>query len=293
MSYSDNEKFQDESGSPGRVRLHRLAEAAGIEVDGVDARQCHRLSRALESGFQGHVRRAIHEMDRPALWRDALDQMPKRWWFIRGDLEVVVTGFGPFQAHASNPSKPFAKAVAAGLSSQIAASYEGLDVAFHAVDEFVRLQDYASQPVLVHCGLSEERDAISLERYAHNIVGSTADNDGETGDGALVPGGPVALETLLPVEALAEQFNEALTASGRVAVETSRDAGTYVCNALYYRSLMAVRQARLSGRAADALFIHIPQLTADTASHCGRSVGEELGDFIVSALSDRDVAALE
>jgi pyroglutamyl-peptidase len=294
MSYFEDTTFHQHTTTPGGLRLQKLADTADVPLDRLAPGTRHRLARALEGGFRKPVRRVMQTMEDATVWRDALAQMPKRWWFVHGDLEVVVTGFGPFQSHAFNPSKPFAKAVAAGLSRHLASSYEGLGVTFQAADEFVRLQDYDSQPVLVHCGLAEKRETIGLERYAHNIVGSQTDNDGRVGeDGCLLPGGPLALETLLPIDALGESLSEALATGGHVPVETSRDAGTYVCNALYYRSLMAVRQTRLADRAAEAIFVHVPGLSADAASRSGRIIGEEIGGFLVSALNDQSVAALE
>ena len=235
------------------------------------------------------MRDLLSTFDEADAWLGALDASPRRWWFIREDFEIVVTGFGPFQTHASNPSKPFAKAAAAALSAGFSASYEGLSVTYREVDEFVDLYDYDSQPLLIHCGLSAEREDIGLERYAHNVRNQTADNTGDVADQEwVVPGGPAALESYLPMEALVDQMSQRL-AELELGASVSRDAGAYVCNSLYYRSLLAVRRARLAGRAAEASFVHIPALSDDAARRAGRLVGEALGEFLESSLGGQFV----
>ncbi len=294
MSDVNDALFQFNHSRPGRVRSARLADAAGVDLKALSAPSLHRLERALESGFRTSALRLFDGFDEPERWRKALDEMPKRWWFIRGDLEVVVTGFGPFQAHAHNPSKPFAQAVAAGVSKRLASSYEGLQVTYKEVREFVDLQDYGSQPVLVHCGLAQERATIALERYAHNIRGETLDNSGEPVDQDwVVPGGPTALETFMPIDRIASDLSDRLDGSTGVDAKVSQDAGTYVCNALYYRSLMAVRQARLADRAAEAIFVHIPNFDVDTARKHGRRIGDQLGQFLEAGLNDQSSRKLE
>lgn len=288
MTDERQQLFEADLASAGHQRLARLVDQ--VEPDALpDGSALHRLSRSLETGFRAPVREILSTFDRSKAWLDALEACPRRWWFIREDFEIVVTGFGPFQKHASNPSKPFAKAAAAALSAGFSASYEGLSVTYREVDEFVDLYDYDSQPLLIHCGLSAERDHIALERFAHNVRNQTTDNAGDVGtDEWVLPGGPAALESYLPLGALADEM------SGRLAeldlgASVSRDAGAYVCNALYYRSLLAVRRARLAGRAAEASFVHVPALDDDRARRAGRRVGEALGDFLETSLGGQFV----
>jgi pyroglutamyl-peptidase len=288
MTTEPTDIFPLRHASPGEERLSRLLDALGGETE-VDRGVLHELSRALESGFRRPVTKVLERMPRPEPWRAAIDSMPRRWWFIREDFELVATGFGPFQEHKHNPSKPFARALSAALSDHFSASYEGLSVTHREIDEFVDLYDYESQPLLIHCGLAAERSNIALERYAHNCRSESADGDGQASVGDwVVPGGPAALETLLPLDDWSAACDQAL-ASTDVNTGVSRDAGNYVCNMLYYRSLLEVRRARRDGRAAEALFIHIPNLDEDTARVAGRAVGRAIGSRLDALMGDQFV----
>jgi len=87
-------------------------------------------------------------------------------------------------------------------------------------------------PVVVCCGMAETRTALSLERYGH--------------------GPHRRWETTLDLAALQ---------SGTYLTTTSDDAGTYVCNHLYYRLLAAIAHHRWP---CHGLFVHVPPPTADT-----------------------------
>ena len=80
------------------------------------------------------------------------------------------------------------------------------------------------------CGMAEQRKHLNLERYARN--------------------GGTTLATALPLDNLVQQLPH---------TRISADAGTYVCNATYYRLLHSIQQEKAN---IQALFIHVPILTA-------------------------------
>lgn len=192
-------------------------------------------------------------------------------------LRVLVTGFGLFGDHGDNPSGPFAEAVADGLRSRgIDASFELLEVTYARARQFVdsAVADAVAAAaradaaiVAIHCGLSASREAICLERYAHNCRGDMADVAGACGPPRLEADGPPARETGLGLGRLRE-----LMGPGSPPVAVSRDAGDYVCNALYYAAL-----GRLSSRPGDdALFVHIPPLATAQAAAQGQRLADAL-----------------
>ena len=87
-------------------------------------------------------------------------------------------------------------------------------------------------PVVVCCGMAEKRSYLHLERYGK--------------------GDDLALETALPLDGLLANTHLS---------DISDDAGTYVCNHLYYRLLGAIAQHRWP---TQVLFVHIPPLTPAT-----------------------------
>jgi len=99
------------------------------------------------------------------------------------------------------------------------------------------------------------RSAVGVERVAVNVQDARIpDEDGARPvDVPVVPGGPVAHLSSLPVKACHAAVLEA-----GVPGEVSNTAGTYVCNAVAY----ALADQLAAGRAPGARggFVHVPRL---------------------------------
>ena len=170
---------------------------------------------------------------------------------------VLLTGFDPFVGDAVNPSWLIASAlhrrqvgghriVAAQLPTQFGASVTAL-----------RALLKVHRPALVVClGLASGRAALSLERIAINVDDARiADNAGaQPVDTPVVPGGPAAYFSSLPIKAM----RQAMLAAG-VPAEVSQTAGTFVCNHIFYALMHALATTRGLGRTRGG-FIHVPLL---------------------------------
>ena len=165
---------------------------------------------------------------------------------------VLITGFEPFGEHEVNPSQLLAEALGGVV---LPVSYAR---AAAALREAIRERD----PDVVLCfGLADNREAISIERFAHNLdEASTTDNEAAAGSGAAIdPAGPLAYRSTLPVDAIVA----ALQAED-VPVEVSRDAGGFLCNHVFYVLMGALEPGQIGG------FVHVPPLEAvplDTLVH--------------------------
>ena len=151
---------------------------------------------------------------------------------------VLVTGFEPWADHVVNPSQLVAEALGGVV---LPVSWARATAALRAaIDEH-------DPEIVIAFGLAETREAISVERFAHNLdEAATTDNDAASGSGAEIdPAGPIALRSTLPVDAIVAE----LTAEG-IPAEVSRDAGGFLCNHVFYRLL----QLRAGG------FVHVPPL---------------------------------
>ena len=171
--------------------------------------------------------------------------------------KVLLTGFEPFGGDALNPSWLAAQAlrgrriaghrvVAAQLPTVFGASLERLDALLHQ-----------HRPALVVClGLAAGRAALSLERVAINVQDARMpDNAGaEPVDAPVVPGGPAAYFSTLPIKAM----RAAVQAAG-VPAEVSQTAGTFVCNHVFY-GLMHRLAAEPALAGARGGFVHVPLL---------------------------------
>ena len=170
-------------------------------------------------------------------------------------MKALVTGFEPFGGETINASIEAVRrvqprigdleVVTAELPTSYARSHAALEAAIAG-----------AQPDLVLCvGQAGERAALCVERVAVNIQhAELADNDGARPDDALVvPGGPAAYLSTLPVRAAVASLRAA-----ELPALLSMSAGTFVCNHVFYSlmHLAATRRRPLRGG-----FLHVPALS--------------------------------
>ena len=148
---------------------------------------------------------------------------------------TFVTGFRPWAAFTVNPSEL--------LAESCGRPFERLEVSFAAVDEFLDRIAAAEGAFdrLLMLGLNGGGTTVRLEWTARNHVGDGADVGGAVrGPGPIEPGGPPTLPTTL------------FDASPPLALfATSDDAGSYLCNYVYYRALRRLPHKRVG-------FVHVP-----------------------------------
>lgn len=173
---------------------------------------------------------------------------------------ILLTGFEPFDGQATNPSWEAVRVLHGKRIGGHRIIARCLPVTFDASSKQLRLALRESSPVLVACvGQAGGRERISLERVAININDARiADNGGHQPiDEAIVPGGPAAYFSTLPIKAMLAGLSEA-----GFPVDVSQTAGTYVCNHAFYVLMHALRNRR-NVRAG---FIHIPYSPEQAAS---------------------------
>lgn len=183
-----------------------------------------------------------------------------------GKFRVLVTGFEPFGGHTTNISSLLAEQCV-GLQhlahpwndSQIEVEFTfdilSVDQA-GSVKTAQRINEGESWDAILHLGLCEQCSLPRIERRAQDVVRMRIpDNAGRqitdevlTGDGHR---GSWIDPSIWPEEALPLPF------------EISTDAGTYLCNETYYRTLEALISSPHKSRALPnpALFLHLPSET--------------------------------
>ena len=173
---------------------------------------------------------------------------------------ILLTGFTPFAGEAVNPSWQAARTLEGEtieghrvVAMELPTEFEG---SLRALRKALR----ATQPrVAIAIGLAGGRGGVSLERVAINVVDARIpDNAGaQPIDVPVVRRGPAAYFSTLPIKsALA-----ALHGAG-IDAHVSQTAGTYVCNAVFYALMHAVRRKRLR-----AGFVHVPWLPEQARRH--------------------------
>jgi pyroglutamyl-peptidase len=169
---------------------------------------------------------------------------------------VLITGFEPFGGDAVNPSMDVLPALQGWQPMpQARVVTQVLPCVFGDALSVLRQAIERERPdVVIALGLAGNRDAVSVERVAINVDDARiADNAGRQPiDQPIVPGGPAAYFSSLPIKAIVA----ALQAAG-MAAEVSQTAGTFVCNHVFYGLAHAVAQGAGPLRGG---FIHLPPL---------------------------------
>lgn len=178
---------------------------------------------------------------------------------------ILVTGFAPFLGHAVNPTAWLADrlhgSVVAGadvLGVRLPVTFAG------AVPALLDAVTTHRPDAVIMFGLAYETDLIRPERLALNLDDATApDNDGVIRRNRPIdPAGPLGYWSSLPLDAIIDDLE-----NGGFPVKTSRDAGGYICNHLFF----GMRHARPD---LPAGFIHVPPFPdglkpADTGHRTG------------------------
>lgn len=172
---------------------------------------------------------------------------------------ILLTGFEPFGGDRTNPSITAARRAGALLNDaglpaiavELPCVFADAPVALHhAIDAY--------RPDLVVCtGLNAAADGLRLERAALNLVDARIpDNAGSQPiDVPVVPGGPAAYFTTLPVKRALAPLRHA-----GIPAQVSQSAGTYVCNQVFYALMHALSQ---DGGGARGGFVHVPPTGAE------------------------------
>lgn len=175
---------------------------------------------------------------------------------------VLLTGFEPFGGESVNPSWEAASRLDGESLMGAVVAARRLPCVFGEALSVLRGEMAALRPALVVAvGQAGGRPELSLERVAINVDDARiADNAGHRPiDRPVVPGGPAAYFSTLPIKAQAA----ALRAAG-IPAAVSQSAGTFVCNHVFYGLMHA-----LTGAPARGGFIHIPYLPEQAAAHPG------------------------
>jgi pyroglutamyl-peptidase len=168
----------------------------------------------------------------------------------------LVTGFDPFGGSAVNPSWDAVHALHGRVISGHRVIGGEIPTVFGASLQRLEALMEEIRPTLVICtGQAGGRGAISLERVAINVNDARIpDNVGAKPiDVPIVPGGPAAYFTSLPIKAMLQTLLDA-----GVRAEVSQTAGTFVCNQTFYGLMHMLAEPKWQGTRGG--LIHVPYL---------------------------------
>lgn len=168
-------------------------------------------------------------------------------------ISVVISGFDPYEGVDRNPSLLVPQALAEeGLNADDESSvegFEGIDVSIEALSLPVSFElawsalkdriDAVHPDIVIATGLKRSARGILLERCANNLVDSiygqaggadfAAKNSDQATRQPITSSGPASFWTRLPLRGILNDF-----AAHDIPSTLSSDAGTFVCNSLFY-----------------------------------------------------------
>ncbi|XP_068740227.1 pyroglutamyl-peptidase 1-like [Montipora capricornis] len=165
---------------------------------------------------------------------------------------VLVTGFGPFAYHTVNTSWLAVKELPkTNLVNSVNLEIREIPVEYEAVEKEVpALWNELKPKLCVHVGVHGFTDNVLLEKCAHNYGYNSPDESGnKCHHGCCVEGGAEFLSTSLDLEKISA---EVMAAKSPCLVKLSDDAGRFLCDYIYYKSL--------SIRLGTCAFIHVPRV---------------------------------
>lgn len=166
--------------------------------------------------------------------------------------KLLITGFDPFSGNTANPSWLAASALPDTVGNYMLQKMQLPTVYGEAANMVIAAAGQWEPDVILCLGLAGGRAAVTPERVGINIrSASIADNAGrQFTDSPILPEGPAAYFSTLPVTAMAKAIRDA-GFPGMV----SNTAGTYVCNDVLYTLLH-----HFVGTGIRVGFIHVPYL---------------------------------
>jgi pyroglutamyl-peptidase len=170
---------------------------------------------------------------------------------------ILITGFEPFGGNPFNPSQALIESFTAQMNFNFRLLILPVDWD-RALEKLIPVLKSEKFRAIFHFGLAQDRNEISLEKYAHNLCRSgLKDNRGNSflRDTSIAPKGPAILESGINLMALRDFLNN----SG-FYTNVSEDAGRYLCNYIYYNSLLQSHHTENPGK-SEVCFIHLPLIS--------------------------------
>ena len=218
---------------------------------------------------------------------------------------VLLTGFGPFGKHTSNPSWTIVQKVADIWNHHDHLVIEQVEVAYDYVNsELPLLWDKYNPDLVIHCGVSHSKNTIHLEKCAHTSGYERLDvrqctgpvetdcdclyttlgvddiiQDVRQSSGDIIQHGRHSSDDIIQdgrhgsfdiIQDGKDKSNAIIQdtrdgSDSKVVIESSTNAGRYLCEYIFFKSLELKR--------APVLFIHVPDLTGDVNSeHVAKAV---------------------
>ena len=170
------------------------------------------------------------------------------------DAPILLTGYGPFATYQVNSSWVVVQELQSmGIVHQgrsMPLVIKEIPVKYDAVHEEVpKLWSEHKPRLCIHCGVSHYTE-LKIEQCARNSGYYSPDITGKCPkNNQCEPGAPDELDTSIDVKLIADSANKR---QNEVTMAVSDDAGCYLCEFIFYKSLYIGN--------SPTLFIHFPSI---------------------------------
>ena len=180
-------------------------------------------------------------------------------------IDLIVTGFNAFGGKDFNPTESIVESLPDEISiengNEIALSRLVLPTcctsSWDLLQNLLDKRRKDRKTVLIMLGYAENARCVALERVALNLRDyRLPDNEGHIHTASpIVEGQANALFNDLDLDTISKKLNFA----GHLT-EVSNHAGTFVCNEVYFKSLLYKQE---NDHLKEAVFVHVPDLIPD------------------------------
>jgi len=188
---------------------------------------------------------------------------------------ILVTGFGPFGDHKTNASlEAVLKLPSIWTNREVDLIVEEVPVQYEFVSNAKFQMMHPERQVLatIHCGVSSRDKKVTVEKCARNSQYKMEDIDGK------LPTNNACVECAPKEEKLETNFDVDELASKCSGVQTSCDAGLYLCEFIYYRGLREMK--------GNSIFVHVPPMDILPSEQAAKTI-KDIAETIVSKLAPK------
>jgi pyroglutamyl-peptidase len=176
-------------------------------------------------------------------------------------MSILIAGFEPFGSETQNPALLAVNSLPDTIGDH-AIHKAQLPVVYHESWQVLHKEIDRIQPkYVIVVGQAGGRPCITIERDAINVddTDTLADNNGNLPkDAIIVEGGPHGYFTNLPFRSMIASIQK-----GGLPAAVSNDAGTFVCNHIFYQLMHYINEG---DREMYGGFIHVPFITEQVIS---------------------------
>lgn len=176
-------------------------------------------------------------------------------------MSILIAGFEPFGSETQNPALLAVNSLPDTIGNHTIHKAQ-LPVVYHESWQVLHKEiDRVKPKYVIVVGQAGGRPCITIERDAINVddTDTLADNKGNLPkDAPIVEGGPHGYFTNLPFRSMIASIK-----NGGLPAAVSNDAGTFVCNHIFYQLMHYIYEGHHDMYGG---FIHVPFVTEQVVS---------------------------